>query len=334
MKISVVVAVESVNDYVRENIKHLLAMDFQDFEILLFLAQPSAEAFAKTRIIVRPDLAFNPAQRRDLATQEAQGEFLAFIDDDAYPSKSWLSNALLHFDDPKVAAVGGPGVTPVEDDWRRQVSGWVSASPLGGGAYRYRFLPEREREVDDYPSMNLIIRKKDFSLVGGFDSHYFPGEDTKLCLDLTQKLGKKIIYDPAVLVYHHRRPIFRAHLAQIGHYGLHRGFFAKDLPRTSRRVSYFLPTLFALSLTTGLTALAISKLTHFRLPTQGYWSFFSLYLLLLTSYFLLLLFNGLWVWRKSGSLKIAFWTVPTIFLTHFWYGLQFLRGLFSKNLER
>lgn len=334
MKFSIIIAVEAVNEYIRENIRHLLEMDFLDFEVLLFLSQETNETFPQTRIIVRPDLAFNPAQRRDLSVFEAQGELLAFIDDDAYPSPKWLSSALPHFDDPRVAAVGGPGVTPPEDDWRRQVSGWVSASPLGSGAYRYRFLPEKQREVDDYPSMNLIIRKKDFALVGGFDSHYFPGEDTKLCLDLTQKLGKKIIYDPNVLVYHHRRPIFRVHLLQIGHYGLHRGFFAKDLPKTSRRVSYFLPSLFALVLTTGLTTLAISKMTHFKLPTQGYWSFFSLYLLLLTSYFLLLILNGLWVWRRSKSFKIGFWTIPAIFLTHLWYGLQFIRGLFSKKLER
>lgn len=334
MKVSVIIAVEKVNDHIRENIKHLLAMDFTDFEILLFLSQETSEAFPQTRIIARPDLAFNPAKRRDLSTEEAAGEFLAFIDDDAYPSKSWLSAALPHFDDGKIAAVGGPGVTPVEDDWRRQVSGWVSASPLGSGAYRYRFLPEKMREVDDYPSMNLIVRKKDFALIGGFDSHYFPGEDTKLCLDLTTKLSKKIIYDPAVLVYHHRRPIFKAHLLQIGRYGVHRGFFAKDLPKTSRRVSYFLPSLFALTLVTGLTSFSISKMVNFELPTHGYWSLLSLYLLLLTSYFLLLILNGLWVWRRSKNLKVAFFTIPTIFLTHLWYGLQFIRGLFSQKLER
>lgn len=334
MKFSVIIAVEKANDYVRENIRHLLEMDFEDFEILIFLSQETTEVFPKTRFIVRPDLAFNPAKRRDLSVDEAAGEFLAFIDDDAYPSKKWLSSALPHFDDAKIAAVGGPGVTPVEDDWRQQVSGWVSASPLGSGAYRYRFLPEKQREVDDYPSMNLIVRKKDFSLIGGFDSHYFPGEDTKLCLDLTQKLGKKIIYDPAVLVYHHRRPIFKAHLLQIGRYGVHRGFFAKDLPKTSRRVSYFLPSLFAITLLIGLTSLAISKMVRFKFPTSGYWSFLSSYLLLLTSYSLLLILNGLWVWRKSKSLKIAFFTIPTIFLTHLWYGLQFIRGLFSKKLSR
>ena len=109
----------------------------------------------------------------------------------------------------------GPGVTPPNDSVFQKAGGWVSASFLGGGpAASHRFFPRKKREVDDYPSMNFVVRKSDFRAVDGFNSRFWPGEDTKLCLDLTKKLGKKIIYDPEVLVYHHRRSLFVPHLKQ------------------------------------------------------------------------------------------------------------------------
>lgn len=322
MKVSIVIAVEEVNDLARENIAHCLTMNFTDFEILLFVSHETAESFAKTRIVVRSDLAFNPAQRRDLAIDEARGAILAFIDDDAYPSSDWLTHAVPYFEDPTIAAVGGPGVTPTEDNLRKQVSGWSSASPLGGGpSAAYRFIPGRKREVDDYPSMNLLVRKSDFLMVGGFDSNYWPGEDTKLCSDLTLKIGKRIVYDPEVLVYHHRRAIFKDHLKQNGRYGFHRGHFARVLPQTSRKLAYFLPSCFVTFLILGpFLFLFINAI--------------RVYFLLLTAYFLLLFFNSFWVWQRSKNYKVALLTIPTIFLTHVWYGIQFIFGLSLGKIKR
>lgn len=332
MKVSIAIVVESVNEFVRESIGHILEMDFHDFEILLLLSTPCPETFSKTRCIVRPDLAGNPALRRDLVTVEAQGEIVAFLDDDAYPSPAWLTFALPHFEDPKVAAVGGPGVTPPQDDWRRQVSGWVHTSPVGAGSFSFRTKADRVRQVDDFPSMNLLVRKSDFALVGGFDSNFWPGEDTKLCLDLTYKLNKKIIYEPKALVFHHRRPIFKAHLLQVGRYGLHRGYFAKVLPKTSRRIAYFLPSVLVLSFGLGFLAVLASWALGIEFVFARFLNIPLLYVSFTSPYLLLLLINGLWIWKASGSLKVGIWSVPSVALTHFWYGLQFLRGIFSRKL--
>jgi len=334
MRVTVAIVVESVNDNVRESIKHLLGMDFTDFEILLLLSTPSDESFPQTRFIVRPDLAGNPALRRDLVITEAEGEILAFLDDDAYPSPSWLDSALPHFDDPRVAAVGGPGVTPPEDDWRRQVSGWVHTSPVGAGSFSFRTKADKARQVDDFPSMNLLVRKSDFALIGGFDSNFWPGEDTKLCLDLTYKINKKIIYEPRALVYHHRRPIFKAHLVQVGRYGLHRGYFARVLPKTSRRVAYFLPSVLVLSFGIGLAAVLLAWVMGIKYILAGLLNIPLIYVSFVSPYFLLLLVNGLWIWKASGSFKAGFWSVPAVGLTHFWYGIQFLRGLLSGKLMK
>lgn len=333
--VSIIIPVKEINDYIREAVPYLLSLAYPDFEVLILPDRSapggSGEDFGPRVRIIPTHPKTGPADKRDIGADEARGEILAFTDDDAYPRRDWLKNAVDYFKDPNVAAVCGPGVTPPNDSVLQKAGGWVSASLLGGGpeAY-YRFFPGERRKVGDYPSMNFIVRKSDFQAVGGFDSHFWPGEDTKLCLDLTRKLGKKIIYDPEVLVYHHRRPLFIPHLRQNGRYGLHRGHFARALPETSRRVSYFIPSLFTLFLLlTPLLSWAIEP----ALPRASF--FLNIcYLLLVTCYLLLLLLTSAWVYKNGRNLKVALLVIPGIFATHIWYGLRFIQGFFSPKLKR
>ena len=281
---------------------------FKDYEVILLPDEKKVFNYQKVKVAATGKI--GPAEKRDMGAKKSNGEILAFIDDDAYPDKNWLKNMVSNFEGLEVAAVGGPGVTPPDVSWREQASGWFSASIIGGGPYVYRFLPYKKRFVDDYPSMNLAVLKSDFIKVGGFDSNFWPGEDTKLCLDLTHKLGKKIIYDPKVLVYHHRRKVWMSHLRQNGNYGLHRGYFAKTLPKTSFRLVYFLPSFLVLGI--------------FFVP-----------FVVIPSYSLLLIINSLWITAKSGSLFQGAISIPVVFLTHFWYGLRFMQGfLFVRHLRR
>ena len=194
-----------------------------------------------------------------------------------------------------------------------------------------RGLVGRRREVDDYPSVNFLVRKKDFMGVGGFNSHFWPGEDTKLCYDLVYKLGKKIIYDPKVLVYHHRRPVFKPHLQQVSRYAIHRGHFARILPKTSLRFGYLVPSLFVLWLFGGpilIFLLEIFQLCAVSIPL------FLLYLVSLGFYLILLLATAVQVYFKERNFKLALLVIPSIFVTHVAYGVLFIKGFFSKKLKR
>jgi len=320
--VSIIILARSFSDYLKQAISKCLELDYKNFEILVLPEKPFPKVFDKTTIIPSR---LGPASRRDLAAKNSRGEILAFLDDDAYPSKGWLKNATPYFKDRKIVAVCGPGVTPPEDSLRQRASGWVSASLLGGGTLSLRFLPKKKREVKDFPAMNFLVRKTDFDRVGGFNSSFWPGEDTKFCLDLTKKLKKKIVYDPKILVFHHRRPVFRPHLEQVCRFGLHRGYFSKILPKTSRKPLYFAPMVFTIFVL-GLPVWMIF------VPT-GRGFLFPLYFGVLGFYALLLLLTGLWVLFKTRNLKIAFWTIPGIFLTHICYGLCFFRGLVMPKLK-
>ncbi|MBI5228636.1 glycosyltransferase [Candidatus Micrarchaeota archaeon] len=315
---SIVIPLKEPNDYLKEAVEHCLQLDYKDYEILVLPNQP---AKIKGVRVVPTYTKILPAEKRDIALRHAKGDVLAFLDDDAFPRKDWLKNAAKYFSDSDVAAIGGPALTPPSDSLFQKAGGYVLGSRMGGGSYTYRYLPEEKREVDDYPTVNLFVRKSVFKKIGGFDTKYWPGEDTKLCLDIVG-LGKKIVYAPDVVVYHHRRPLFIPHLKQIGDYGLHRGFFAKKFPKTSFRFSYFLPSLFLLGLVAGPF---LSLLCPFLwLP----------YAAVVLIYSLAALFYAVLSGVQENSFSITPLVFLGIILTHLVYGFGFLKGLASSDLKR
>lgn len=267
-----------------------------------------------------------PSDKRDLGAKKAKGEILAFIDSDAYPDSSWLKNTLKHFRDKDISAVCGPGITPLSDNLKERVSGYVWSTWIGaGGAGIYRNILKKKRFVDDYPTFNLLVRKSDFTKVGGFSSKFWPGEDTKLCADLVYKLGKKILYDPKVLIYHHRRPVFLPHLKQIGRFGLHRGYFVKVLPKTSLRIGYFAPLFFILGIFIGPLLIYLFRNLSF---------ISTLYLTSIIIYASLLIISSIQIVLKEKNLIAGVLFIPAVFLTHLFYGVMFARGLVAKKLNK
>ncbi len=305
--VSIVVPCRKINDYIYHNlIPSLGKQSYKNFELILIPNKLCKKG---------------PAAKRDLGVKKAKGEIIAFIDDDAYPAPNWLKSAVKLLKNPQLTAVCGPGLTPPGNNLYQQVSGLVWQTWLGaGGTGTYRNQPGKKRLIDDYPTFNLIVKKRDFVKIGGFNSHFWPGEDTKLCHDLVYKLKKQIIYDPKVLVYHHRRPIFIPHLKQIARFGLHRGHFARILPKTSFRLEYFIPSIFVIWLLV--------------LPWSFAFTFVHFHLILAASYLGLLLLTAVQIFLKKKVLKLSLLLIPTLFLTHLVYGIMFIKGLLSKSLKQ
>ena len=163
--ISIIIPVKRINDYLRkETIPALLAQSYKNFEIIILPDKKSKEKFPKTRVIPTWPKT-GPADKRDLGAKKAKGEILAFLDDDSYPRKNWLKNTINIFEKggEEVAGVCGPQLTPPSDNLRQKASGWVWATWLGsGGAGTYRCAVAGQREVDDFPTVNLLVKKKDF----------------------------------------------------------------------------------------------------------------------------------------------------------------------------
>jgi GT2 family glycosyltransferase len=279
------------------------------------------ESLSDSRVRVLPTGPVKPSDKRNIGVNAAKGEIVAFIDGDAYPDRDWLKNSIKYFDDPKVAAVGGPGLTPETDNTMQKASGEILSSFIGAGPLSFRHSAKIRRKCDDLQTVNLIVRRSTFESIGGFDSSYWPGEDTKFCLDLVHGLGMEALYAPDVVVYHHRRVLFRPHLKQIAGYGLHRGYFSKKFPETSRRPLYFIPSLLLL----GLPAILLLGYLDESLRLLSIFP--------LLAYVLLVGIGAVIIGYRKRSPNL----VGPVFLgavaTHVWYGAYFLRGLLSRKID-
>lgn len=301
---SIIIPVRQSNPYLEETLLKLKNQSVKNFEVLVITDKISGSA--------------NPSEKRNLGVKMSKGDYLVFFDDDSFPSRNYFKNiSRLVTKYPVFAAFCGPCLTPKKDNLYQQASGLIWSSHLGsGGAGVYRNSIQPSRFVEDYPSVNLIIKKTDFILAGGFDTSYWPGEDTVLCLNLVKKLHKKIYYHPSLIVYHHRRSVVVPHLQQITRYAIQRGFFAKKFPETSRKIGYFIPSLFSLYL---LLLIFFNESFLFKLPLYFYIS------ILITTFFYFLF--------QENKLKTSFLATITIPLTHLYYGILFVYGLFKKEVK-
>src|SRR5437867_1169520 len=222
-RVSVIVPLHRDTEGFRECLLGCLALDYPSFEVIVVSDKPVALPSGVRLVLTGASGDTGPGEKRDVGMAAADGDYFAFVDDDASPRSDWLARSLQLFNDKKIGAVAGPGVSPVRAGWRERVGGAFYESVLGSGPFRYRFRPGRQRYVDDYPAYNLIVRRDAAEQVEGWRTRFYGGEDTVICLALVDA-GWRILYDPSVIVYHQRRPIWRRHLAQIGNVGLHRGF--------------------------------------------------------------------------------------------------------------
>jgi len=318
-KFSIIMPVRAINDYVKESVSHIKRLDYSNYEVFIITDEDDRFGFNDPKINIIVSGKVGPGEKRNLGAKLATGDVLAFLDDDSYPRNDWLKNASDIFKDDNVFALGGTAITPEDADYLERMSGYLFESFIVSGKTTYRYKPEEKRLINDYPSVNLFVRKSSFEEVGGFPVEFWPGEDTKLCLDLVERYKNNFPYDPEVLVYHHRRKIFKPHLKQISRYGRHRGQFARIFPKTSRVPMYFAPSIFSLLLFSGLAMSLIFPI------------FYPLYFGGLLTYIGLLLFASYRVLRnKEKNTRAYFDFISGAFLTHIYYGINFLIGIMKK----
>jgi cellulose synthase/poly-beta-1,6-N-acetylglucosamine synthase-like glycosyltransferase len=312
--VSIIIPCKVVDNYTKECIDYCRHLDYPSFEIILL---PDYPVQTMDGIKVIPTGPVAPGVKRNIGVKSSNGELCAFIDNDAYPRRDWLISALKLLADPQVGGVGGPGLTPETDGLLQKAGGYVLSSFMVGNLSS-RYKTKSCFESDDIHSCNFIARKTVIEAAGGWNEKYWPGEDTLMCLAI-KKLGKELIESSDVVVYHHRRALFRPHLKQVSRFGEHRGFFAKKFPENSAKLTYFFPSLLVFFLIAGI-ALSL------------FFSFFAYILLFgLATYFVSSLIAAA---LQVRNVKLLFSVWIGIIVTHIIYGSFFLSGLIKRDLKR
>jgi len=136
----------------------------------------------------------------------ATGELLVFLNNDTLVQKGWLS-ALVHRKraDPTIGGVGSkllyPDRTLAESGaiiWR-DGSGWNFGRGCDEDDPAYNYL----RDADYCSSASLLVDRKQFLDLGGFDTRYSPAyyEDVDLCFTLRSH-GLRTVVEPRSVVVH------------------------------------------------------------------------------------------------------------------------------------
>ncbi len=337
--ISVIIPTRTLNDYIlKENLPAFVKQTYKSFEVIILPNNSDPRdkkllnQYPWLRIIPTGKVT-RPAQKRDIGAKYSKGDILAFIDDDAYASPEWLEQAVAVFDGERLTkekrmltAVCGPGMLPENAGYWEIVFDAVLKTWIGSGGYSYRFNPEKQRFVDDYPSMNFLVKKSVFDKIGGFNSEYWPGEDSKLCEDIVYKENGSIMYSPEVVVYHHKRNNLISYLKQHGGYGFHRGAFFAHGDKNSRRLSYLTPSFFVLYL-----LMLFSRLIWMQFRLEQFSIISALPIIL---YCLFLVYLLIKTFISMQSITVAAGAVLVLFLTHIVYGILFIKGFFTGIIRK
>jgi GT2 family glycosyltransferase len=151
------------------------------------------------------------SKARNIGLDAAQGEIVAYIDDDAYPDPHWLNYLAATFIKTSHAGVGGPNVPPDGDG---PIAECVANAP-GGPIH----VLVSDQEAEHIPGCNMAFRKDALKAIGGFDPEFrIAGDDVDVCWRLQQR-GWTLGFSPAAMVWHHRRNSLGAYWKQQKNYG-------------------------------------------------------------------------------------------------------------------
>ena len=137
----------------------------------------------------------------------ARGRYLLFLNNDTTLNPGWLE-ALLRIAEGD-ATVGAVGAKLVYPDGRLQEAGGMIFQDGSGwnfGRFDDPAKPQYNQpyEVDYCSGAALLVRRKAFEALGGFDARYAPAyyEDTDLCFGL-RSIGLKVMFCPGSVVTHY-----------------------------------------------------------------------------------------------------------------------------------
>ena len=214
-RMSVVICTYNGSATLRDCLEGVLTLHYPDYEVIVISdgstdgSADLAREYEGVRVIETPNRGLSSA--RNTGLEDASGEIIAYIDDDAIPDPDWLTHLAQAFASGPFAAVGGPNVLPPGSG---AIAQCVANAP-GGPTH----VLVSDRDAEHIPGCNMAIRRDALERIGGFDPQFrVAGDDVDVCWRLLDS-GERIAFSPGAVVLHHRRRSVRAYLRQQRGYG-------------------------------------------------------------------------------------------------------------------
>ena len=166
-----------------------------------------------------------PAAARNRGVKEAQGEFLAFTDDDCQPLPNWLNEFAVSLANAPTAMIGGKTINALADNPFSTASQKLID-------YLYEYYNPAKGKKAFFASNNIAMPKSGFDSLDGFDVS-FPlaaAEDRDFC-DRWQA-NYPMVYNPQAQINHYHHLNLKSFWRQ--HFGYGRGAFCFHQLRSQR----------------------------------------------------------------------------------------------------
>lgn len=175
---------------------------------------------------------------RNTALRMAEGEIVAFLDDDAAADPGWLDTLVAGFTDDSVVAVGGSAV-PV---WPGETPAVLPDELLWIVGCSYRGLPTEPGPVRNVMGCSMAFRREPLMAIGGFNADTgrvgklpIGCEETEACIKLRQADPAAVVrYEPSASVRHHVSAD-RVRMAYVAHRSWCEGLSKAGIARTVGR---------------------------------------------------------------------------------------------------
>jgi glycosyltransferase involved in cell wall biosynthesis len=193
MNVSIVIPALNEQQYIGECISHIQQLDYPASLVEIIVVDNGStddtiSILKEYHVNFSIDKAANISKLRNIGAERTKGDLICFVDADCFVDRSWLKNAVETINKIKNIGITGSyyGIqekpTWVEKTW-------------------YELKKDIVGEVNFISSGNMIIHRKIFNEVGGFDETVITGEDYELC-QRVRKHGYIIYNDPQIKVTH------------------------------------------------------------------------------------------------------------------------------------
>lgn len=208
MKVSVVISTNGRRE-LEECLNSLEGQTYDNFEIIVVPNRDISDRLDKYDVKYFTSERGNVSVQRNLGIERADGEIVAFIDDDAIAHESWLENLVKHYKNEDVMCVGGRVIPNFESEIPNSIEKLDNHILFGlMGATFIKWDDAGEIKSPLIWGCNISFRREIFDEVGYFpkelgrsEGNLMGGEETYLQIEIMKK-GYKVIYEPNSIVEH------------------------------------------------------------------------------------------------------------------------------------
>lgn len=205
-KISVIIPVKNEASKIEQCLEAVCSQSCKPHEVIVVdghSTDGTVEKASKFPVKILYEDYHNRAGGCQVGLENAEGDYIAFIDADCIPDKDWLSNLVREFDD-GIAGVSGNLKGIGKGLWTESIN-LTMETFFSGSLVRLHSSKRKQYQKNlSVVSDNGMCRRRDILKAGGFNVNLSGGEDLELRNRLRQ-LGRLLYVPDAVVLHDHGR---------------------------------------------------------------------------------------------------------------------------------